>query len=112
MLQVVRFPSLGYLETCRLITDYEEKTMYKSLIFVFLVGVVSVCADIRKFKVQSNHIQRVIKENDALDWCPQCIETFNELIDVVLNIILEVGVYLNSFVKWDVIFRVWKSLLN
>jgi hypothetical protein len=56
----------------------------------------SVCADTRKFKVQSNYIKRIAAPishgNNALDWCPQCIETFDDLIDVVLNIILEFGV--------------------
>jgi hypothetical protein len=70
--------------------------MYKSLIFLFLVGIVSVSADTRRFKAQSNHIRRVTNPidqgNNGIDWCPQCINTCDQLIEVILNIILEGGV--------------------
>ena len=30
--------------------------------------------------------------NKAIDWCPQCVNSYDELIDILLNIILQVGV--------------------
>ena len=65
--------------------------MYKTLIFLLLVGIVSVSADTRKFKIQraTNPIRQ---ESNAIDWCPQCINAFDQLIEVILNIILEGGV--------------------
>ena len=73
-----------------------RKTMQKSLIFILLVGVVSVCADTRKFQGQSKAIQRVVSpikhDDNAIDWCPDCIQTEDNLINILLNIILQGGV--------------------
>jgi hypothetical protein len=33
----------------------------------------------------------IIHGNNGLDWCPQCIDTFDHLIEVVLDIILQYG---------------------
>ena len=70
--------------------------MYKSLALLFLVLVVGVAADAREFRIQSSHIQRAVvpfnRGNNGLDWCPQCINTFDDLIQVVLDIILQFGV--------------------
>jgi hypothetical protein len=73
--------------------------MYKAIALIILVVVSCVSAHTRSLGVQSKHIQRVslpLKQgNNALDWCPQCIDTFDDLIQVVLDIILQYGI-LNS----------------
>jgi hypothetical protein len=70
--------------------------MYKSLALLFLVLIVGIAADARKFEIQSSHVQRAAiplkRGNNGLDWCPQCIDTFDDLIEVVLDIILQYGV--------------------
>jgi hypothetical protein len=70
--------------------------MYKALAFIILVVIGCISADTRSFGVQSKHIERPISilkhENKGIDWCPQCINSFGDLIDVLLNIILQFGV--------------------
>jgi len=69
--------------------------MYNALILFVLFFVGCVSANTRTFSVNGNSIEFIspFKQGDnALDWCPQCIDTFDDLIDVILNIILEVGV--------------------
>jgi hypothetical protein len=70
--------------------------MYKALALIVLILVGSVSARTRTFSVKSNPIERVVSPfkqgNNAIDWCPQCIDSFDDLIDIVLNIILQYGV--------------------
>ncbi|CAF0717260.1 unnamed protein product [Adineta steineri] len=70
--------------------------MYKSLILVFVVLIGAVAADKRPLKLQSSHIQRIVKPlhqgNVGLDWCPQCIDTWDDIVQVVLDVILQYGV--------------------
>ena len=44
----------------------------------------------------NRHIQRgvvpITKANNGIDWCPQCINSFNDLIEIVLQVILDSGV--------------------
>lgn len=69
--------------------------MYKVLTFLVVIGGI-VGGDVHKLKIQSNHIQRtftsLVQAPKGLDWCPQCIDTFDDLIQVVLDIILQYGV--------------------
>ena len=45
---------------------------------------------------RSNSLQRIsplrLNGNRGLDFCPQCVNTFVDLINIVLNILLDVGV--------------------
>lgn len=70
--------------------------MYKSLAVVFLALIVGVAARKPTFLRQSTHIERALLPNNAkdvtLDWCPQCINTFDDLVQVVLDVILQYGV--------------------
>jgi hypothetical protein len=70
--------------------------MYKTIALLFLVIVGGAASDVGKLKFQSSHIHRDVSTlnrlNNGLDWCPQCIDTFDDLIQVVLNIILDYGV--------------------
>jgi hypothetical protein len=70
--------------------------MYKTLALLLLAAAIGVASVEGKLKIQSKHIQRAyIPSNhgdNALDWCPQCINTWDQLLEVALDVILEVGV--------------------
>jgi hypothetical protein len=70
--------------------------MYKTIAFLFLVIVGGIAADVRRVKFQPSHTHRTISTvqsgNNGLDWCPQCIDTWDDLVEVVLDIILQYGV--------------------
>ncbi|CAF3984870.1 unnamed protein product [Rotaria sordida] len=70
--------------------------MYKIFALLLLILVGSVVADVHKFKIRSSHIKRVGASlnhgTNSLDWCPQCISTFDDLIEVTLDIILQFGI--------------------
>ena len=63
--------------------------MYKVLILLVLVS----CASAATLKLETSPIALPIKQGDnPLDWCPECINGFDDLIDGVLQVILQVGV--------------------
>jgi hypothetical protein len=63
--------------------------MYKTLILIVLIS----CASAGTLKLQTSPIASPIKQGDnPLDWCPECINGFDDLIDGVLQVILQVGV--------------------
>lgn len=70
--------------------------MYKVLVFLLVVFIGSTVGDVRKSKLPSHHINRAViplnSGTNGLDWCPQCINTFDDLIQVVLDIILQYGI--------------------
>jgi hypothetical protein len=71
-------------------------SMHRILVLIFLL-VGSVTSNSLPLKLRSNHIRRissdVVKSDPhGLDFCPQCVNTFVELINIVLNILLDVGV--------------------
>lgn len=78
-----------------LIVKREKTTMYKSLALLCLIAIVGVVNG-SKGLIQSKHIQRVQKPinngNNAIDWCPQCIDTWDDIVEVVLDIFLQYGV--------------------
>lgn len=59
-----------------------------------VVFVIAGCALIEA--ARPNPIQHAVAPfnpaDKAIDWCPQCINSFDELIDILLNIILQVGI--------------------
>lgn len=73
--------------------------MYKTLALIALVLIGSALAETRKPSAGSVHIKRLTKKIDdnpgKLDWCPQCIDTFNDLVELVLDAVLQYGI-LNS----------------
>ncbi|CAF0780001.1 unnamed protein product [Adineta ricciae] len=70
--------------------------MYRSFAFAFLLLIVGVAGTPRVAFQQSSYIQRAvvphITKDVRLDWCPQCINSFDELVQIVLDIILQYGV--------------------
>ena len=71
-------------------------TMHKTLVLIFLL-VGGVASNSPSLKLRSNHIQllssNIVKSDPrGLDFCPECVNTFVELINIVLNILLDVGV--------------------
>lgn len=73
-----------------------QTTMYKAICLILLVIASCVTARTRTINVQSSQIQRALlqlkQQNNGLDWCPQCVNTFGDFIDIVLNVILQYGV--------------------
>jgi hypothetical protein len=71
------------------------KTMYKTLIFIFRIVGGGASAS-RLFKTQQHNIRRIAPTlnhgNVRLDFCPQCISTADDLINILLNLIFDVGV--------------------
>jgi hypothetical protein len=71
------------------------RKMYKTLIFILLVVVGSMGTS-RLFKTQQYNIRRIDPvlnhDNVRLDFCPECIDTADNLINILLNLILDVGV--------------------
>jgi hypothetical protein len=75
----------------------EQQRMYKTLVaFVIVVHISTVHSETRR---TNRYIERIasvpIDDSHALDWCPQCINTFDDVIDAVLDIVLQYGI-LNS----------------
>ncbi|CAF1464454.1 unnamed protein product [Rotaria magnacalcarata] len=70
--------------------------MCKALVLVALLVVSSVSAGTRTFNIRSKHIERarlpLKTSNNGIDWCPQCINTYGDLIELVLDVILQYGV--------------------
>jgi hypothetical protein len=68
--------------------------MYKTFALILLV--IISCTSARKFNMQTSPIEGVVSPfkqgNNPLDWCPECINGFDELIDGVLEVILQYGV--------------------
>jgi hypothetical protein len=66
--------------------------MYKTVALIVLIS----CVSARNFHVQVNPIEGIVssfKQGDnPLDWCPECINGFDELVDGVLDVIIQVGV--------------------
>ena len=66
------------------------------IVLVVLCAGGTFAASRDKVRTQSSFIRQGIPSksvgNNALDWCPDCINTFDYLIDTILNIILQVGV--------------------
>lgn len=73
--------------------------MFKTVALIILIAVGCALAETRRPSAGSIHIKRVkpVVNNDIskLDWCPQCIDTFDDLIELVLDAILQYGI-LNS----------------
>ena len=94
-LQIVSFPPTSYLLFSQ---DYKYnhfEKMYKVLVLIALVTYASAGA----LNAQVNPIEGIVSPvkygDNPIDWCPECINGFGDLIDGVLNVILQVGV-LNS----------------
>ncbi|CAF2045091.1 unnamed protein product [Rotaria magnacalcarata] len=70
--------------------------MYKVIALIVLVVFGSVAAHTRKINAHPSYIQRVTsslkQESNGIDWCPQCVNTFDQLIYYVLDGILELGI--------------------
>jgi hypothetical protein len=70
--------------------------MYKAIALIILVLVGCVSARTRTLNVPSKHIQRALaplkQGQNGLDWCPQCIDTYDDLVQIVLDIILQYGI--------------------
>ncbi|CAF4863492.1 unnamed protein product [Rotaria sp. Silwood1] len=70
--------------------------MYKIIALIVLVVFGGVTAHTGKINTQSSHIRRVslpLKQgNNGIDWCPECVDTFSNLIYFVLDGIIEEGI--------------------
>lgn len=72
--------------------------MLKYLIVLVVLCFAGSTAALNRGKVQShsNYIHQIAPsrtfQGNALDWCPDCINTFDYLIQTILDIILQVGV--------------------
>ncbi|CAF3728116.1 unnamed protein product [Rotaria sp. Silwood1] len=70
--------------------------MYKAFGLIVLLAVGYVSADPHKFNVQSRHIKRALlplkQQSNGIDWCPQCVNSFGDLIELVLDAVLQFGV--------------------
>lgn len=69
--------------------------MYKALILLVLV-VVGLASGSRSLSVRSPHIQRttqVFHQSIAgFDWCPECINGFGEMVEILLDLIVDSGI--------------------
>ena len=74
----------------------KRNKMYKIVALLVFVLIGCVSARTSTFNSQSKSIKVVStyfqQENNALDWCPECVNGFGQLIDGVLDVILEYGV--------------------
>lgn len=69
--------------------------MYKLLTFIVLFVFGTVAAHTHKTNLQSNQIKRLTplkQNNNGIDWCPTCVDTFDELIYFVIDGIMELGI--------------------
>lgn len=65
--------------------------MSKTLALIILVFI--SCTSARIYTVPIEGVQSPVKQGDiTLDWCPECINGFDQLIDGVLQVIIEYGV--------------------
>ena len=65
--------------------------MYNILVFCVLISY--ALAGSVALNKQSKFIQQTaIFQKNEIDWCPECVNGFDQLIDAVLNIILDYGV--------------------
>lgn len=68
-----------------------SSNMYKILVFCVLISY--TLAGQLSSNTKSKFIQRSIKtDQNAIDWCPECVNGFDQLINAVLNVVLEYGV--------------------
>jgi len=73
-----------------LFEEREKNKMLKTLAFLFFIGIASAVGSQSRFIKHEN--VPVKPGNVGLDWCPDCINTMDQLVSTVLNIILEGGV--------------------
>lgn len=70
--------------------------MYKVLRWCFLFFFGAVAAHTHKDSLSSNHIKRLTpslkQNNNGIDWCPECVDTFDDLIYFVIDGIIELGI--------------------
>jgi uncharacterized protein YceK len=70
--------------------------MYKAFVLVLLVFIGCASARTRTLNVKkTNPIERVLpvkQDTNALDWCPQCIDTYDYLVEAVIDVILQYGI--------------------
>ena len=73
--------------------------MYKTFALLICIAISTAAGSSNKLIGGSSHIQHAVlpfqRSNNGIDWCPQCLNTFDELIQIVLDIVLNVGI-LNS----------------
>lgn len=71
--------------------------MYKSFILLALFAVAYGSTETRQISVKSKHIKHVttpIRQGmKAVDWCPTCVNTFDELIYFIIDGTIEVGIF-------------------
>ena len=71
--------------------------MYKSLVFIVLFALTYASTETRKTTVVSKHIKHITtppkQQNKAVDWCPTCVDTFDELIYFIIDGTIEVGIF-------------------
>lgn len=73
--------------------ERRKRTMLKTIALLFLIGVVSVAGSTNSFGVRSKFIEvETVPTDVGLDWCPDCVNTMDQLVSTVLNIILQGGV--------------------
>lgn len=69
--------------------------MYKALSLIFLFVFGTVAAYTHKNNVPSKFLKRLtpIKQHtNGIDWCPECVNTFDTLIYFVIDGIFELGI--------------------
>lgn len=71
--------------------EKKKRKMFKALALIALVfiGCVSARAGSSPIQLVESSIKQ---ETNAIDWCPQCINTYDDLIQTVLDIILQYGI--------------------
>lgn len=74
--------------------------MYKTVLVLCLIATSFCLGETRQLKIKkTSPIELVpslaVSKSNGLDWCPQCINTFDDLLQLVLDAILQYGV-LNS----------------
>ena len=73
--------------------------MSKTFALLLCIAIGVAAATSNKRIGGSSHLQRGVvpfqQSSNGIDWCPQCLNTFDELIQIVLDIVLNVGI-LNS----------------
>ena len=69
--------------------------MYKTVSLITIVVVVVGCVSARThtFNIQSSHIKRALlpiqQKTNGFDWCSQCINSFDILLELTLDTILQ-----------------------
>lgn len=67
------------------------------VVFIALIALGQVAVESRRLPVDGRslkHITRVSQpEKNGIDWCPKCVDTFDELIYFVIDGTIEVGIF-------------------